>query len=182
MFPSIGEIRAFAGSFAPAGWQLCNGQLLQIASNTTLYALIGTTYGGDGITTFGLPDLRGRLIVNQGQRPGLTNRVIGQAAGVESVTLVTANLPSHNHTTVVSTNAANTNVPTNNYLAAPVDTTTPVDTMLLYLPTTFSPITVVPLDPTTVGPTGGGQSHENRMPYLTINYIIALVGVFPSRN
>jgi microcystin-dependent protein len=182
MFPSIGEIRAFAGSFAPSGWQLCNGQLLQIASNTTLYALIGTTYGGDGITTFALPDLRGRLIVNQGQRPGLTNRVIGQPAGVESVTLTTANLPAHSHTAVVNTNTANTNVPTNNYLAAPVDTTVPADTMLLYLPNTFSSLTVVPLDSTTVSSTGSGLPHENRMPYLTINYIIALVGVFPSRN
>ena len=97
MTPYIGEIRAFAGNFAPYGWQLCSGQLISISANEVLFTLVGTTYGGDGVTTFGLPDLRGKALVNQGQAPGLTNRTLGQAGGTETVTLLLSNLPQHNH-------------------------------------------------------------------------------------
>lgn len=182
MTPSIGEIRAVGFSFAPVGWHLCDGTLLPISQYDTLYALIGTTYGGDGQTTFALPDLRGKLIVSQGQGPARTNRILGQNGGTESVTLLTAQLPAHSHTVVASTANGNTNVPTNNYLAVGVDNTTTTDNMLFYLPDTFSGKTVYPLAPSTVSTAGGSLPHENRMPFLAVTYVIALQGVWPSTN
>src|ERR1700744_300002 len=123
MTPYLGEIRAFAGNFAPSGWQLCNGQLMSIAQYEALYTLVGTTYGGDGVTTFGLPDLRGKVLVNQGQAPGLSNRPLGLKGGTETVTLLLTTLPQHNHSVNASSNPANSNSPTNNLLAAPIDST-----------------------------------------------------------
>jgi microcystin-dependent protein len=182
MTPAIGEIRAFAGNFAPRGFALCNGQLMPISENETLFTLIGTTYGGDGVTTFGLPDLRGRVLISQGQGPGLTNRVLGQPGGTESVTLTQLQLPTHNHAAAVAGTAGNQSSPTNNLLANPVNATTPADNMLLYLPTTNPTKTVLALDPATVGLNVGNLPHENRMPVVTISYIIALQGIFPSFN
>jgi len=182
MTPSIGEIRAVGFSFAPVGWHLCDGTLLSISQYDTLYSLIGTTYGGDGVTTFGLPDLRGKLIVSQGQGPARTNRPLGQTAGTENVTLNIAQIPTHSHSVIASTGDGNTNVPTNSYLAAGVDNTTASDTMLFYLPDTFSGKTVYPLAASTVANTGGSLPHENRMPFLAVTYVIALVGIYPSTN
>jgi microcystin-dependent protein len=182
MTPALGEIRAFAGNFAPRGFALCNGQLLQINENEALFALIGTTYGGNGVSTFGLPDLRGRVLISQGQGPGLSSRPLGQASGTESVTLSQQQLPTHNHNAAAAGTAGNQSSPTNNVLAAPVNVTTPTDGMLLYLPASTQTKTVLALDPTTIGLNVGNLPHENRMPIVTISYIIALQGIFPSFN
>ena len=163
--PYIGEIRMFAGTFAPAGWMFCAGQSLPIAENEALYQLIGTTYGGDGQETFNLPDLQGRLPVHN----GTSGPPISEAAGVESVTLTTQQIPVHNHAWLTSTAGGSSNTPQDNVTAAP-----PV--MKLYRFTT--PDTTLP--PTTIGPAGGSQPHENLMPFIAINYIISLFGIFPS--
>jgi microcystin-dependent protein len=164
--PFLGSITLFAGNFAPAGYALCNGQLLPISQNTALFSILGTTYGGNGVTTFALPDLRGRVPVHAGQGPGLSLYDLGQAAGEETVTLTTAELPPHAHSQTASNAEQTTNRPGN---AVPArggvyDGTSDGTTMT----------------PTTT--TGSGQPHDNRQPYLTLNYIIALQGIFPSRN
>jgi microcystin-dependent protein len=172
MEPFIGEIIIFAGNFAPRNWAFCEGQLLAISSHQSLFSILGTTYGGDGRTTFGLPDLRGRVAIQQGQGPGLSNHALGAKGGVENVTLQTSQIPSHNHTINAVIAAGNQNSPTDHLLAdssafdkeysdANPDTT---------------------MKSSMVGNTGGSQSHTNMQPYLAINYIIALEGVYPSRN
>jgi microcystin-dependent protein len=176
--PFIGEVRMCGFQFAPVDWAMCNGQSLQIAQYNALYALIGTTYGGDGIQTFNLPNLQGRLCVNQGQGTGLSPYVMGQMAGTESVTLTTSNLPQHNHTLSASTNTVTTNVPAGNLLGA--GQTTSPGTAYFY--TTSSPVATGTLAPQTVANTGGSLPHENRMPSLCVTFIIALAGIFPSRN
>jgi microcystin-dependent protein len=182
MTPCVGEIRAFGGNFAPAGWQLCDGSLLPISQYETLYTLLGTTYGGNGTTTFGVPDLRGRLLLSQGTGQGLSPRVLGQTGGTEYVTLLTANMPGHTHAAQASTAPATAHTPTGCFLAAPVDTTTPGTNLVEYLPDTVPGFTLSPLDPATVSSIGGSQPHENRMPFVAITYIIALFGVYPSFN
>ena len=171
--PYIGEIRMFAGSFAPVGWALCNGALLQVSQNEALFSLLGTTYGGDGRTTFGLPDLQGRVPVHYGSGPGLTNRNIGAKGGVETVTLTVNNLPSHTHAWRASGTAGNTGGPTGKVLA-----TSPTDNPI-YVEDASSAIN---MSSSAIASTGGGSSKNNLMPYLTINFIIALVGIYPSRN
>lgn len=169
--PYVGEIRMFGGSFAPAGWMFCDGQLLPISENETLFQLIGTTYGGDGQSTFGLPDLQGRLPIHQGQGSGLSNRILAEKDGVESVTLNTNQIPVHSHPMQGSTNAATTADPTNNILStAPLATTFPYGT--------DAPLT--PLAPKAITILGGSQPHDNFQPYLCINFIISLFGIFPS--
>jgi microcystin-dependent protein len=162
--PYVGEIRLFAGNFAPAGWAFCNGATLPIAENETLFQLIGTTYGGDGQETFNLPDLQGRAPVHQGN-----NYVIGEMAGVEEVTLTVQQLPAHTHALLASTGAGGTaNAQGNVPAASP--------SVQLY-------IQDVPSTPTAanaVTPAGGSQPHDNRMPFLVLNYIISLFGIFPS--
>lgn len=182
MTPCVGEVRAFGGNFAPVGWHLCDGTLLPITGYETLFTLLGTTYGGDGQTTFGVPDLRGRLLMSQGTGQGLSPRVLGQVAGTEFVTLTTGNIPSHNHNAQASTAAANAHAPTGNFLAAPAETTSPGTNLVTYLPDALAGFTLSLLDPATVGVTGGNLPHENRMPYVAITYIISLFGVFPSFN
>jgi len=181
MTPSVGEIRAFAGSYAPLGWALCNGQTLPIAENQELYSLIGSIYGAATASTFYLPDLRGRLVVNQGTGTGRTNRPLGQQGGAESVGLTMAQVPAHTHAAMASTSAGTTNAPSGNYLAAPVDATAPTNTLQLYAPTAAAP-KVVALDTSVVSAYGGNQAHENRMPFTVINYIIALQGIYPTSN
>jgi microcystin-dependent protein len=169
--PYVGEIRMFGGNFAPAGWMFCNGQLVPISENETLFQLIGTTYGGDGQETFQLPNLQSRIPIHQGQGPGLSSYIIGEAAGVESVTLTTQQIPNHNHAAV---GAAVTGDQTslNNALPANSVTITP------YLNTSPD----APFNAAAIGPTGGSQPHENLQPYLCINFIISLFGVFPSQT
>lgn len=171
--PYIGEIRMFAGNYAPLGWALCDGTVMSISENESLFTLIGTTYGGDGQSTFALPDMRGRLPLHQGAGPGLTTRVMGQAFGSEAVTLLETQMPSHTHTLVASTADATASVPTG---AVPAGQ--PGDT--LYLPSPTVP--PVSMSPNALQVTGGSQPHDNTMPFLCVNFIISLFGIFPSQN
>lgn len=157
--PYIGEIQIFAGNFAPLGWAFCNGQLLSIAEYSTLFTLIGTTYGGDGQTTFALPDLRGRIPIHMGQGPGLSNRTIGEMSGMESVTLNINQMPAHSHLMATGT------VRGTGTQGAGLTSGTQLST--LTSPTTTS--------------VGGSQPHENMPPYLCISYIIALEGIYPAQ-
>ena len=170
--PYVGEIRLFGGSFAPAGWALCQGQLVSIAENEVLFTLIGTTYGGDGQETFGLPDLRGRVPLHQGNGPGLSPRVIGERAGAETVTLSTQQLPAHSHTLVATTATASATAGP----AAGVLATASVKLYGTGAPgTTLANAAIAPAS-------GGNQPHENMAPFLAIHYIISLYGIFPSQS
>jgi microcystin-dependent protein len=166
----------FGGNFAPAGWAFCNGALMPISENDALFTLIGTTYGGDGQETFALPDLQGRLPLHQGQGPGLSNYVIGQTGGVESVTLTTNQIPNHNHGFIASSATASSTAALNQTLAQPT-------TIDLYRPST-SPATPpnATLNAVSVGPAGGSQPHDNMQPFLCISFIISLFGIFPTQS
>lgn len=177
----IGEIRLFAGTFAPVGWQICDGSILSIAENDVLFTLLGTTYGGDGQSTFGIPDLRGRVPVSQGRSTSGTTYVLGQKAGTESVTLTTAQMPAHQHTFTVANTPATQISPNNAYLANPTDPTTNNKTVTFYLPDSVEE-TIQGLLPDSLTPAGGSQPHENRMPYTAVNYIIATSGIWPSQQ
>ncbi len=169
--PFIGEIRLFPYDFAPRGWAFCHGQLLSISQNTTLFALLGTTYGGDGRVTFALPDLRGRVAVSSGEGPGLSAYELGGVGGVESVTLTEAELPAHTHQVSVNGASGGSSKPGNRYLGRASGATA-------YAATANG----TTLNPDAVVPAGGSQPHENRPPHLTLNYCIALAGIFPSRD
>ena len=166
--PFIGEIRMFGGNFAPAGWALCKGQLVPISENDALFTLIGTTYGGDGQETFALPNLQSRIPIHQGQGPGLSNRVLGEMAGVESVTLTTQQMPTHNHAMVASLNVGGSANPQGQLLGAGTN----VQFFRAIAPNAN-------MAPNIISPAGGSQPHENLMPYLCVNYIISLFGLFP---
>jgi microcystin-dependent protein len=168
--PHYGEIRLFAGNFAPAGWMFCEGQLLPISENDTLFVLLGTTYGGDGQSTFALPDLRGRVPIHQGQGPG-SSYVLGESGGVESVTLTTQQIPIHSHAPLASNNGS-VDSPTGNYWA----------TSATGKPYGAAVAPFVSFNAGAISPAGGSQPHENLIPYLCINYIISLFGVFPSNQ
>jgi microcystin-dependent protein len=171
MEPFIGQIQAFGFNFPPRGWAFCDGQLMSIAQNTALFSLLGTTYGGNGQTTFALPDLRGRSIVHAGQGPGLINITQGETWGQERVTLLPNNLPAHNHPVSVAVNTASgEESASTNYLASHASA--------------FSeaPTGSAVLKGATSAPTGGGQPFSNRNPYLGICVCIALWGIFPSRS
>jgi microcystin-dependent protein len=174
--PYIGEIRMFAGSFAPVGWMTCSGQIMPISENDALFTLIGTTYGGDGQETFGLPDLQGRLPNHAGQGPGLSNNYqLGEKAGVEGVTLSTNQIPNHNHM-VAGTATAQQNSPQDAVFA----TITSTQAGVFGYETNAAPSTS--LIPATIQGAGGSQPHDNIQPTLCINYIISLFGVFPTQN
>lgn len=169
--PFIGEIRMFAGTFAPRAHALCDGQLLAISSNDALFSLLGTLYGGDGRTTFGLPDLRGRLPIHQGPGPGLTDHRIGSKAGDETVTINANQLPAHSHGPMrASSNPATEAQPENRVLAR--------SSQDIYVDENADK----PLSSTSVSSVGGSQAHENMHPFQAINYIIALYGIYPSRS
>jgi len=167
-----GEIRIFAGNFAPANWSLCDGQLLSIQQYQALFALIGTTYGGDGVNTFGKPDLRGRLPIGDQQGAGLSNRVMGQAIGTEDVTLTETQLPAHQHLLVVSTTEASQSNVTNNLIGRG----------LHYVSADEVGFSAGAMKVGTIGTVGGSKGHNNMMPYLVLNFIMCLNGIFPSRN
>ncbi len=168
--PFIGEIGVFAGNFAPRGWAFCNGQLLQISSNTALFSILGTTYGGDGRTTFGLPNLQGRFPMHPGNGPGLSSRRMGDTGGVGTVSLTEAQMPSHEHMVQASTGFGNEKEPNDNVPAEADDGER-----------NYSSATPdAHLEPT--GNAGGSQSHTNVQPYQCVSYIIALIGLYPSRN
>ena len=168
--PLIGEIQWFAGNFAPRGWALCDGQLLQISSHSALFSILGTTYGGDGRTTFGLPDVRGRTMIHAGNGPGLTSRRLGDRGGTETQALTINQLPAHTHTLKASGGSASAMSPAGNVLASPGRTR-------LY----DSGVANVNMNASAVTSTGEGEGHNNMQPYNTLNCIIALVGTFPSR-
>jgi microcystin-dependent protein len=179
MEPFLGEIRMVGWNFAANGWAFCNGQLMSISQNAALFSLLGTTYGGDGIQTFALPNLQGRVPIHQGNGAGLSPYVIGSTGGNESVTLLSTQIPAHNHLMGVSNQAGTAADPTNAILAqgnsgsarAPVPVSDYVSTAA-----------TGNLAATAISATGGSQPHSNIQPYLCVNFIIALQGVFPSRS
>jgi microcystin-dependent protein len=164
--PYVGEIRIFAGNFAPNGWMFCEGQLLPISENETLFQLIGTTYGGDGESTFALPDLRGRIPIHQGG-----GFILAETGGVEEVTLTIQQIPVHNHPLLVSTASATQNAPANSM---------PGNSASVDLYREGSPNPGSNLSAQALTPTGGSQPHTNFQPYLCVNFIISLFGIFPS--
>jgi microcystin-dependent protein len=170
--PFIGEIKMFAGNFAPQGWALCNGQTLSIQQNTALFSILGTTYGGNGTTSFGLPDLRGRVAIGggYGAGPGLTSRNLGELSGTENTTILVSNMPAHTHSLTASTVAGNTNIPTN---AIPADTGA-LDKEYTNLTSNTS------MQPT--GSSGNGIPINNMQPYLGMTFIIATQGIYPSHQ
>jgi microcystin-dependent protein len=163
--PYVGEIRMFAGNFAPYGWMFCEGQIISIAEYETLFTLIGTTYGGDGQETFALPDLRGRIPIHQG------NFVIGETGGVEEVTLTTQQIPAHSHPFLASQNNGGVSTPNNTTFGR----NTSAD---FYNPD--ANIGLVQINPNSIGAVGGSQPHNNFQPYLCVDFIISLYGIFPS--
>ena len=166
--PFLGEIKLVSFNFPPKGWAFCNGQLLAINQNQALFSILGTTYGGDGRTNFALPNLQGRMPIHVGN--GIT---LGQAGGAQAVTLTTAQLPAHSHVLHATSALANSANPAGNLLAAK-----PRGGRDIYAP----PAHTTALNAAAITSTGGGQPHENMQPYLTLNFVIALVGIFPSRN
>jgi microcystin-dependent protein len=164
--PYVGEIRMFAGNFAPAGWMFCEGQLLPISENETLFQLIGTTYGGDGESTFALPDLRGRIPLHQGN-----GFILAETGGAEDITLTVQQIPVHTHPVLGTGNVASTNAPANNSFAQSIGST-------VFPYGTDQPLTT--LHPSSIGPVGGSQPHTNFQPYLCVDFIISLFGIFPS--
>ena len=167
MEPFIGQLMCVGFNFAPKGWALCQGQLLPIAQNTALFSLLGTMYGGNGQTTFALPDLRGRVPMSFGQGPGLQFYDQGQMSGSESVTLITPQIPMHNHTVACSSSDPSDTTPVNGVPAAGGSYSTTANATML---------------PTMIGQAGGSQPHSNMQPYLVINWIIALEGIYPARQ
>ena len=162
--PYVGEIRMFAGNFAPAGWLFCEGQLLPISENETLFQLIGTTYGGDGQSTFALPDLRGRLPMHQGN-----GFILAETGGAEEITLTVSQIPAHSHPLLASTGPGNLNTPGGNVTAESA-------AVQIY----FADQPTANMSPSAIAAVGGSQPHTNFQPYLCVNFIISLFGIFPS--
>lgn len=177
--PFLGEIRMVGWNFAANGWALCNGQLLPISQNTALFSLLGTYYGGDGIQTFALPNLQGRVPIHQGTGLGLSTYVMGQIGGVENVTLLTSNIPQHNHLVGVSNLPGSVADPTNATLAKGNSGQGREPILISDYVSTAATGT---LSPATISMVGGSQPHDNIQPYLCVNFIIALQGIFPSRS
>jgi microcystin-dependent protein len=171
--PYVGEIRIFAGNFAPAGWAFCDGQLVPISENETLFNLIGTTYGGDGQVTFALPDLRGRVPIHMGTNAGNTFQ-LAESGGTETVTLTVNQLPVHNHL-LLATDSGQQQAPANTTNPA---TATSTQTGLQIYGTPVTPTAMAPA----IGAAGGSQPHENLQPILGLNFILSLFGIFPSQN
>jgi microcystin-dependent protein len=174
--PYYGEIRMFAGNYAPLNWALCDGQLVNVSDNNALFSLLGTLYGGNGSTTFGLPDLRGRLPVHQGQGPGLTNRPLGQSYGAETASVTTAQIPGHTHPLQASTNPATAAAPSPTLVLAAA-----VAPDEIYASTTDQ-TKINKLADAAVLATGGDQTHSNLMPALCLSFIICLLGIYPERS
>jgi microcystin-dependent protein len=170
--PFIAEVRIFGGNFAPKGWAMCNGQLLAIAQNQALFAILGTTYGGNGTTTFALPNLQQRIPLHAGSGQGLSNRSLGETGGEAAHQLVQQELALHNHSLNASTAAASVQSPAGALLAEPSSAAPPY----------HDPNALGLMPPGSLGLTGGNTPHNNLQPYLVLNFIIALEGIFPSRN
>ncbi|MEM8994737.1 MAG: tail fiber protein [Acidobacteriota bacterium] len=171
--PFVAEIRIFAGNFAPRGWAFCNGQLLPVSQNTALFSLIGTTYGGDGRSTTALPNLQGRVPMHPGRGPGLTSRRLGQRGGSEMISLTEAQMPNHTHTAQGADEPANERTPGNT-----TETARPVGRgFFTYSTSNSNTVSMV-----SASNTGGSQPHNNLQPFIAMNFIIALVGLYPSRS
>jgi microcystin-dependent protein len=170
--PYIGEIRMFAGNFPPAGWAFCDGQLMPISENDALFVVVGTTYGGDGQETFALPNLQSRIPIHMGTSDGVTYQ-IGEAAGVETVTLTTNQIPVHTHPLMASNAPGTGTNPAGSVLGA-------LSPVSIYKANVAAPN--IPMNASSITPVGGNQPHENMQPFLCINYIISLFGLFPSPN
>jgi microcystin-dependent protein len=168
--PFIGEIRMFAGNFAPVGWALCDGQLLAISENEALFTLIGTIYGGDGQITFGLPDLRGRIPIHRGAGPGLSSRTVGERGGTEDITLTINQMPSHAHAMFATDDLAGRGDPSASLRARGE------------FPAYTDPSALVRMQSDTIANVGSSQPHVNVQPFLCVHFIIALFGIFPSRS
>jgi microcystin-dependent protein len=177
--PFLAEIRIFPFNFPPKGWAFCDGQLLPISQNTALFSLLGTTYGGDGKATFALPNFQGNVPVHAGQGPGLSQYFLGETTGSETVTLLTSEMPAHTHNLVATTDPATTSDPTNAILAEGKwdDGKGNTGQVLSYLGATNTQ-----MNNQALGVAGGSQPHNNLMPYLTLNFCIALQGIFPARG
>jgi microcystin-dependent protein len=173
--PFIGEIKLFAGNFAPHGWAFCDGQIMQISSNSALFSILGTKYGGDGKTTFALPNLKGRIPLHFGQGPGLTNHALGEVVGSENVSLVLNQMPTHNHTaTIKAANAGTTNQPQDNLFGK-------IARSNIYN-TPNASLTNMAEGSVSLSNSGGSTSHSNMQPYLTLSFIIAIYGIYPIRS
>lgn len=170
--PFVAEIRIFAGNFPPTGWAFCDGQLLPIAQNTALFSLLGTTYGGNGQTTFALPDLRTRAPLQPGQGPGLSERLLGESGGEASHALLPGEMPAHSHSLQASGSVAATTVANGNMLA----------TVNAPNPPYHEPSALADMGPGVLTTAGGGAPHQNMQPYLTLSFIIATQGIFPPRS
>lgn len=168
----LGEIRMFCGNFAPAGWALCNGQLLPISQNTALFSILGTTYGGNGLSNFALPDLRQRFPLHAGTGPGLTTRDLGEQGGEQTTTLTAQQMPAHSHGMTAANATASVQSPANAMLAKPVTISAPYHDPAALAPSPSGPL----------GTAGAGSAHNNMQPYLAVNFIIALTGIFPPRS
>ncbi len=169
--PFLAEIKMFAGNFAPHGYATCDGQILPISQNTALFSLLGTFYGGNGQSNFALPNFQGNVPIHQGNGPGLTQRLVGETGGSQTVTLLQGQIPAHSHNFQAIQAAAPSTAAAGNLLAVNRDLQT-------YAP----PATTVSLDPSSIGLTGGGAPHNNMQPFLVVVFIIALQGIFPARN
>lgn len=178
--PFLGQIALFPYTFAPKGWAFCAGQLLPISQNTALFSLLGTFYGGDGKATFALPDLQGRVPVGPGQGPGLSSYTQGEEAGIENVSLLSSELPSHNHTLFATTDGGATATASGNQLATAQVGSIHTGFTKGNIYSSTAPNTS--LAPTALSITGSGLPHNNLQPYLVLQYCVALQGVFPSRN
>jgi microcystin-dependent protein len=177
--PFVAEIRIFPFNFAPKGWAFCDGQLLPLSQNTALFSLLGTTYGGDGKSNFALPNMQGNAPMHPGQGPGLSLHDLGEMSGTETITLLESEIPPHSHSLAASPNQASAANPTSNTLAKGFWDTGQGQTGAVNLYSTQPP--TVTLSGNAIGPAGGNQPHNNLMPYLTLNFCIALQGVFPAR-
>ncbi len=173
--PFIGEIRMFGGNFAPVGWALCDGRLLSISQYQALFAILGTTFGGNGQTTFAVPDLRGRVPMNWGQGPGLSPRTLGEISGSENVTLLSTQMPAHSHSLHASGAQGDQFSPEGNVSALLVNSSGQPENAYSAVPNTS-------MAPQAIGAAGGSQPHQNMQPYLCVSFIIALEGIFPSRS
>lgn len=173
--PFIGEIRMAGFNFAPRGWALCDGQLIAISQNSAMFSLLGTSYGGDGRTTFGLPELRGRTPVHQGAGPGLTGRSMGQRGGQQSVTLTESQIPSHSHVATMRAESrpGNAATPEGNIIAAGSN---------IFRANTPAEDKVMDPNSVLVSNTGGNQAHDNMAPFQVVNFVIAMIGLYPSRS
>jgi len=167
--PFVAEIRIFPFNFAPQGWAFCDGQLLPISQNTALFSLLGTFYGGNGMSNFALPDIQGRAVLPQGQGPGLGDHVLGESGGEQTVTLLESEIPAHTHALRGSSEDDDATSPAGSYWGG---------LSQVYA----APAGLEPMDPYALTPTGGDQPHNNMMPFLTLNFCIALQGVFPPRS